>query len=197
MIVRVLTVIIAVWSVSGCALIESLINTDVEQNKTAETANSERLCWVDEQSSSITMDNNCDLDYWLQYWVEVDALSWPKRRTLIDELGENATSKLRKIFLSQSRGTPYQARLRAQSWADELMPHLTSSMRSLLSVLVYKPSQEMLEFESALTILSQINTNQSKELDEQRQRLQEQQQQIDQLLKIEASMMEKREGISQ
>lgn len=199
-----LIVVLGIWVMSGCALIEQQKHPEVEPPQAPVSAVEKPLCWVEEQGSVINLDENCDLSYWLQYWVDIDELTWPQRRAMIEQLGEEPANILRKILLSQSRGTPYQARLRAQGWADELMPDLTSVMRDILMVLVYKPSQELLEFESALTILSQINTSHSREIAEQRQqlqdqqqRLQEQQQQIDQLLKIEASMMEKREDISQ
>ncbi|MDO6691657.1 hypothetical protein Q4574_00110 [Aliiglaciecola sp. 3_MG-2023] len=143
------------------------------------------------------VEHNCELTYWLDFWVEHDGLSWTKRKELITQLGETKTELMKKVLLSQGKGTPYQNRLRAQGWADELVPSLTEQMKQLFFVLVYRPSQELLEFESALTILTRMNTNQSKELDVQQQKLFEQQQQIDQLLKIEASMMEKKEGISQ
>ncbi|GAA6185481.1 hypothetical protein Q4567_01805 [Aliiglaciecola sp. 2_MG-2023] len=143
------------------------------------------------------VEHNCELTYWLDFWVEHDTLSWTQRKELINQLGDSTGELMKKVLLSQGKGTPYQNRLRAQGWADDLIPSLTEQMKQLLFVLVYRPSQELLEFESALTILTRMNTNQSKELDVQQQRLFEQQQQIDQLLKIEASMMEKKEGISQ
>ncbi|GAC15290.1 hypothetical protein [Aliiglaciecola lipolytica] len=148
-------------------------------------------------NADMAVEKNCELTYWLTYWVEHDELSWPKRKEMIAQLGNTSGELMKKVLLSQGKGTPYQNRLRAQGWADEILPTLTEQMKQLLFVLVYKPSQELLEFESALTILTRINTNQSKELDIQQQRLFEQQQQIDQLLKIEASMMEKKEGINQ
>ncbi|MFA3790536.1 hypothetical protein AB6T38_05430 [Aliiglaciecola sp. SL4] len=143
------------------------------------------------------VEHNCDLTYWLDFWVKHDGLSWTERKERINQLGETQAELMKKVLLSQGKGTPYQNRLRAQGWADELTPNLTEQMKQLFLVLVYRPSQELLEFESALTILTRMNTNQSKELHVQQQRLSEQQQQIDQLLKIEASMMEKKEGINQ
>lgn len=192
----VLVVVFTLWGMTGCALIDDLQGLMPKTNTPADVEDLNDWCWIAASNNRRGMENNCDLAFWMAYWVKHDNLSWPKRRALIDELGEDPNATLKKIFLSQSTGTPYQARLRAQSWADELLPRLSIPMQELLMVLVYKPSQEMLEFESALTILTRINTNQSKQLDAQQEQLLEQQQQIEQLLKIEASMMEKKEGLN-
>ena len=197
MIERMLIILVLLWSISGCALLENLwVQEEPSENLKQTPAETDEFCWVAQNKDSPGIDNNCALRYWLSYWLEVDNMSWPDRRTEIKALGVGIKDTLKKILLSQSTGTPYQARLRAQSWVNELMPKLTPKMQSLLAVVVYKPSQEMLEFESALTVLSRINTNQSKQLDRQSERLAEQQKQIELLLKIEASMMEKKEEIS-
>lgn len=186
------TMIVGLWLLTGCAALQ-----DIGRKKTpsAEVHQASELCFVESQVDSF--EHNCNFEYWINFWVEHDELSWPKRRAMIENLGNAPSDTLKKILLSQGRGTPYQNRLRAQSWADELAPSLTAKMQNIVEVLIYRSSQELLEFESALTILTRINTNQSKELDAQQQRLLEKQRQIDQLLKIEASMIEKREGINQ
>lgn len=187
------------YMLSGCEVLQQFQqqpaqteNVEVEPQQQEEAT---RVCLFDQPE--LAFEHNCDLGYWINFRVEHDAVSWPKRRNMIAELGDGADDTLRKILLSQSKGTPYQNRLRAQGWADQLNPSLTSEMREILNVLVYGPSQEILEFESALTVLSRLNTEQLKELEKQKYQLEEKQQQIDQLLKIEASMMEKKEGISQ
>lgn len=185
---RVLVAAFSCWLLSGCTVIEKWKHSEGSNDKAVEIA---EYCVVEEQTSDVP--NNCDLRYWLAYWIENDQLRWSQRRDKINQLGETPADTFKKILLSQSKGTPYQARLRAQGWADQLLPELSEPMRNLIKVLVYNPSQELLEFESALIILTRINTNQSKELDAQTDRLQEQQQQIEQLLKIEASMMQQTE----
>ena len=172
---------------------------DHEQTETSEqtTALPEDYCFVQSKTMNGANVYQCDISGWLDYWVEHNSLSWPKRRDMIEELGDTENELMMKILLSQSKGTPYQNRLRAQAWVDQLLPKLTDDSKLWLNLLVYHPSQQLLEFESALTILTRINTNQAKEIEAQENRIKEQQQQIEQLLKIEASMMEKREGIKQ
>lgn len=171
--------------VTGCSIIEPWQQDGDENNTPMPVA---EYCVIEDHKTNVP--NNCDLRYWLAFWVEHDQLRWTQRRDMMSQLGESPEDTFKKILLSQSKGTPYQARLRAQGMADELLPKLSQPMRDLLMVMVYNPSQELLEFESALTILTRINTNQAKEIDAQKERLLEQQQQIEQLLKIEASMMQ-------
>ncbi|TRY31024.1 hypothetical protein [Aliiglaciecola sp. M165] len=185
MIWRLIIVTSASLLFSGCSIIEKWQQQKSEANVTEQAAD---YCIVADQESDVP--NNCDLRYWLAFWVEHDSLRWTQRRDKIDQLGDSPSDTLKKVLLSQGKGTPYQDRLRAQGWADDLLPKLSQPMRDLILVIIYQPSQQLLEFESALTILTRINTNQSKELDAQKERLLEQQQQIEQLLKIEASMMQ-------
>lgn len=180
-------VLTSLFALSGCEIIEHGPPKPVPVSNSQADAT---LCVMAKGQQEIS--HNCDLMHWLSFWVKHDELSWPVRRELIDQLGESPEHLLKKILLSQAKATPYQNRLRAQGWADQMLPMMSSQMQDLFHVLIYQPSQERLEFESALTILTRINTNQSKALDAQEQKLEEQQQQIDKLLKIEASMMEKR-----
>ena len=61
---------------------------------------------------------------------------------------------------------------------------------NLLEQLAYLPSQQLLEYESAITILSRVNTRQSLRMEEQAQKLLEQESKLIQLLRIEAEALE-------
>lgn len=178
-------------TMSGCTLLDSLrVDAADDQNDHPRVS-----CFTDPALGDDTA--NCDAPYWLSFWMDGVSLSWPERKAKIQALGKTDADVLKKILLSQGRGTPYQDRLRAQNWADQLLPKLQEPMQKLLRLLVYQPSQELLEFESALAILTRLNASQANEIEAQRQRLDEQQQQIEQLLKIEASMMKTQEVINQ
>lgn len=133
---------------------------------------------------------NCKIEYWLQYWYEIEDITWPSRKKQIDALTDQDADVLKKVFLSQGKSTPYQARLRAQIWVESLLPKLSQRMRRFILVALYHPSQDLLEMESALVTLSKINTHQSFNIEEQQVLLDKQQSQIEQLLNIEASIME-------
>lgn len=195
--------LISLCFLQGCELFENPHSSVAEVNSVDEEITDEKpqptqaICFVQNEEQYVTETYQCDFSVWMTFWVEHNTLSWPKRREMIEQLGDSPDDLLKKVLLSQRKGTPYQNRLRAQAWIDQLEPKLTNESKEWLNLVVHHPSQQLLEFESALTILTRINTNQSKEIEAQLATIKEQQQQIEQLLKIEASMMEKREGIQQ
>ncbi|WP_051275221.1 hypothetical protein [Aestuariibacter salexigens] len=126
---------------------------------------------------------NCDIQYWLLYWANADSIPWPERRTAISTLDESLDGQLRKILLSQPVSTPYQDRLRAQSWFDAIKSRLTQPAADVFTAIMAKPSQQLLELESALTVMSRINTQQAKSTAELKQKLQ-------QLMNIEAELVD-------
>jgi hypothetical protein len=70
-------------------------------------------------------------------------------------------------------------------------------MQVLLTDLIYENSKQLLEFESAITILSRVNSRKEKlisqlelTLSEREQKIQKQQDQVEQLLKIETDLIE-------
>ncbi|WP_299079613.1 hypothetical protein [uncultured Paraglaciecola sp.] len=131
----------------------------------------------------------CEMEYWLRFWYEIEDLSWPERKQKIAALSEQDADILKKVLLSQGKSTPYQDRLRAQRWLESILPKLSQHMRRFILVALYQPSQDLLEMESALVTLSNINTHQSANIKEQKMLLKKQQSQIDQLLNIEAFIM--------
>lgn len=180
-------------SMSGCTLLDGIHNNVDSGSETLVTSldlqDAQDICLVNNQD--LKVEHNCDFIFWLSYWLDNEGLSWPQRREMIKQLDGSIDNQLRKILLSQSSGTPYQDRLRAQAWYEQLMPQLTAAMQEILRVMIYQPNQELLEFESAIATLSKVNSNQSKTIEEQQRILQQQQQQLEQLLKIEASMADK------
>jgi Trp operon repressor len=74
---------------------------------------------------------------------------------------------------------------------------LSDDMQQFVTVAIYQPSQELLELESALVTLSEISTNQADRVKEQQRLLDQQQNQIELLLKIEASIMDNTRGDNQ
>lgn len=167
---------------TSCELVSSLNTSET----TGEVAKNQPSC-VWETYSDRT---ECRIEYWLKFWSGIEDISWPQRKKQIDVLSEQDADVLKKIFLSQGKSTPFQARLRAQGWVELILPKLSQQMRSFILVALYYPSQDLLEMESALVTLSKINTHQSSSIEEQQIQLNKQQSQIDQLLNIEASIME-------
>lgn len=179
--------------ISGCQVFEKFTNSPVNKDSAPTISLDGEICLLD--NSPQALQHNCDIGYWITYWAQVNDLAWIERKHEIAQLGEDIEDRLRKILLSQGPDTPYQDRLRAQNWSEQLFPLFTPRLQQILMTLVYQPSQQVLEFESALAILTRINASQAAEMEAKRAQLLEQQQQLEELLKIEASMMEKREGI--
>jgi hypothetical protein len=167
---------------SSCELIPPF-----EKSKTtAELPKIQSVC-VWENSSEA---NECKIEYWLRFWYEIEDISWPERKKQISELSEEDDDVLKKVLLSQGKSTPFQDRLRAQRWVESILPKLSLQMRRFILVALYYPSQGLLEMESALVTLSKINTHQASNIEEQHILLNKQQNQIDQLLNIETSIMQ-------
>jgi uncharacterized coiled-coil protein SlyX len=118
---------------------------------------------------------------------------------LIKSLGNEPKQKLQQILLSQGSDTPYASRLRAQNWITSLQPQMDARMQQVLKLLVFEPSQQILELESAITILTRLNTRQEKTIEEleetlsiRNKEMEKQRDQVEQLLKIEANMSEQK-----
>jgi len=171
---------------TSCELLQPLntAKTTVDLQK-----NQFNCVWID-PSQSNDHESHCKIEYWLTFWSEIEDISWPERKKQIDELSLLDADVLKKVLLSQGKSTPFQDRLRAQGWAESILPKLSPQMRRFILVALYHPSQDLLEMESALVTLSKINAQQSFNIEEQQILLNKQQNQIDQLLNIEASIME-------
>lgn len=137
--------------------------------------------------------HDCNIDYWLKFWSSVEDIDWPERKERIASLSSKDNDVLKKVLLSQSKSTPYQNRLRAQAWIESLLPKFSHDMRRFILVAIYHPSQDLLEMESALVTLSKINTYQSENLEEHKLLLKKQQSQLEQLLNIEATIIQSTE----
>jgi hypothetical protein len=83
--------------------------------------------------------------------------------------------------------------LRAQHWIEQLYPWLAAGAQSWLETVVSKPSGHMLELESAVTILSNMNNQQDKTLTQQERQIQKLKAQLEALMKIESNLMNQEE----
>jgi hypothetical protein len=197
---KILCALSAVLFVSGCQIIGQFDEQVTEPNQAAGD------CVFLEPS--VEQWKYCDVDIWLQHWSALQTLTWPQRKGQIEGLSDKPVETLKKILLSQGKDTPYQDRLRAQGWVTSLMPMLSDDMQHFMTVAIYQPSQELLELESALVTLSKVSTHLANQVEEQtilieqqkgkielqKQVLDQQQNQIEQLLKIEASIMDNSKG---
>jgi hypothetical protein len=185
-----LVVISAVWAISACEALNQFRQQASGQHNAAQV-----ICESQEQEDAYGAF--CKPSTWLQFVLEAQALSWSERMQSINDLDDEPVNVLKKILLSQGADTPYQDRLRAQNWIVKISGDSSEVMQVLLTDLIYENSKQLLEFESAITILSRVNSRQEKlisqlelTLSEREQKIQKQQDQVEQLLKIETDLIE-------
>ncbi|MDT0594644.1 hypothetical protein [Glaciecola petra] len=192
---RIMASIALAGLLSGCELVPKFVK-DAQQDQ---ASNGIQLCMSED--NKVEFSEFCKLENWLIFTLETEQQEWSQRKSKIAVLGDNPRDLLIKILLSQYQDTPYQNRLRAQNWVLKLLPKVDPDMRELLKSIVYNNSQQLLEYESAITLISRVNVRQEKtiqdlqiQLQEREDRLQKQQDQVEQLLKIESDLIEQNRG---
>lgn len=195
--VKVLVIIFSALLLGACELVPKVF-TPVEQHKagteSVEEASND-LCINDEQRD--IYQKWCDLNYMLEFAIASNKLTWPERKERIAMLGDDTHLLIEKLLLTQGTSTPYRDRLRAQNWILKASGNASTAMSTLLNALIYENSKQLLEFESAITILSSVNARQEKvitelqsQLDEKEEQIELQRNQVEQLLKIESDLIE-------
>ena len=184
-----IVLIATLWLVSACELLYPIYQPTVEQVPESS------LCITQAQLDDF--DDFCNISNWFEFVVEAQELTWPARLQMISDLDDQTESLVKKVLLSQGVNTPYQHRLRSQTWIVKLMAVASDTMKIVLNELIYENSKQLLEFESAITILSRVNARQEKTIAELEQKLIEQEQailkqqdQVEQLLRIETDLIE-------
>lgn len=185
---KVASLCLMLITLSACELLPSLQEAELKAQ------NQQILCVNQDQVEAYA--EFCQLDNWLLYMFKVQELTEPERTSLIQSLPDDNSSLIKKTLLSQSVETTYNKRLRAQNWIVKLSVGASDSMNFLLNKMIYANSQHLLEFESAITILSRVNARQQSEIDALQLQLQsreseikKQQEQVEQLLKIETDLL--------
>lgn len=179
---KIFIVLVSLILLTSCELIQSLRTSQTS----SQVVSNQPICvW-----ENYLKANECKIEYWLRFWYEVENFSWPERKKQINALSEQDADVLKKVLLSQGKDTPFQDRLRAQAWVESILPKLSRQMSRFIVVALYHPSQHLLEMESAVVSLGKISTHQSSYIEEQQILLNKQKSQIDQLLNIEASIIQ-------
>lgn len=187
---KILLIFLLMLSLSACELLKPL------NNEPSEVVNLMSTKYCESAETMARFEAYCELDMWADQLILASTISWPVRSDMIDALEQEPKSLLEKVLLSQSDDTPYRNRLRAQKWIEELQTLTDKSMTQVLDVLIFQPSQALLELESAITILSKVNGRQEKtiaaqeiQIAEKNKEIENQRKQVEQLLDIEASMV--------
>lgn len=196
----------------GLLLVTLLLNGCILLNapvKPAELVASEELISKEPESKEPSysevcrgqLGEFCDYRMWVKYLIDNAEVKWPQRRQMIEDLSEEPVDMLKQVLLSQATDTPYQYRLRAQNTMSNLQDTVEPDIADALESLFFRPSQKQLEFESAITILTRINTQQkyeneqlSTQIEALEIELEKQREQLQKLLDIEVEMVEQDAG---
>ncbi|WP_395341956.1 hypothetical protein PN836_020520 [Ningiella sp. W23] len=197
--IKVIITVTCAAALSACELLHIPGPQTPVNDAPVEDANATYLCKTADTLEKF--NDYCQLDRWSEFLLNVDGISWVERREIIKTLSEAPADRLQKVLLSQAEDTPYANRLRAQNWIRALKPVMDEQMQKVITVMVEQPSQQLLELESAITILSRVNTRQEKTISElqetleaRREELETQRDQVEQLLQIEANMSDEKRG---
>lgn len=177
---------------TGCAGLQPTPTPEPETNSPPPVTiikDSDDLCLVLEDTAEF--DHQCDLLYWVNLWIQADGTPWPQRKAAIDKLGDTLPQTIERVILSLPVDTPYQARLRAHHWLNNVKAQLAPEMMPLIETLVAAPNNEMLELESALVILNKVNAEQAQASEALEEELETQRKKLEELLEIEATLMDK------
>lgn len=187
---RVFALTLIMLMLPGCALLaDKPAQEEGVQTNVPAVVVPEDICIVD--ASVEAFPERCELSYWVGLWIQADNTPWPERKQRLTELGNSVPDKLRKVVLTLPVNTPYQDRLRAQHWLKELDLVMTPAAQTLIHTLVVAPNDQLLELESAITILSRMNTQQAQSMDALKADLATQRKKLEELLQIEATLMDK------
>lgn len=192
---RIMSVALLVATLSGCASLMEHASTPSptttatpEPVISADVSNGE-ICMVAEKHEAVA--HNCNLTHWIGLWVEADRMDWSSRKARMASLNSHFEDTLQRVLLSMPTDTPYQDRLRAQRLLKDLAPVLTPEARLVVDTLLTRPNTQMLEFESAISLLSRVNSRQASTIENLKAELQAQQKKVEELLQIEATLMDK------
>lgn len=190
---------VALTSLSGCAALTPTHEKNEAEINQPETpiisVLDDDICVFNDTVEAVK--ENCELAYWVGMWVQADNTAWPLRKKTIVALGDSPADKLRKILLSMPVDTPYQDRLRAKHWLDEITPDFTPEIQQAVTTLVASPNDQMLEYESAISMLSKVNTQRAHSIESLKAELEAQQKKLEELLQIEATLMDKNRSTQQ
>ena len=192
---RIMSVALLVATLTGCAsLMEnaptpSPTTTPTPEPVTEPEVSGNEICMVAETQED--MAHNCDLTHWISLWVDAGRMDWPARKAMMTSLSNNVEDTLHRILLSMPTDTPYQDRLRAQRLLKDLTGLLTPEARLIVDTVLTQPNTQLLEFESAISLLSRVNSRQASTIENLKAELQAQQKKVEELLQIEATLMDK------
>jgi hypothetical protein len=193
---RIISVVIALMALTGCQMLKGL-NDKAQSPQPPENTQTlaDAFCFFEQAPASF--EYNCDPAYWLNLWLTADATQWNKRKASIKNLGTSEFDRLQAYICTLPNDTPYQDRLRAQLAVNDMLDKLTPTAQRVVSVIASQQNTLLMELESALVVLEKENTSRAQQLEALTGEADNLRMKLEELLQIEATLMDKNRSTQQ
>jgi len=193
---RISGLIVALLVLTGCQSLTRNNDNTNEAEKVSPVAKVERgFCLFDEPPQ--TFEHNCDATYWLNKWIDAANQSWLKRKHTLKSLSDSVYDTLHAYILTLPNDTPYQDRLRAQLAVNNIAGGFTPAAQELINVVAGAQNNQIMQFESAMVVLEQENTSRGEQLEALNKEAINLRKKLEELLQIEATLMDKNRSTQQ
>ena len=141
--------------------------------------------------------HNCDAKHWIELWVNASDQPWTQRQQTLATLTNSDYDRLHAYILTLMNDTPYQNKLRAQLAFNEISPGFTEQSRKVIDVIAGAQNNQLMQFESALVVLEKENTSRGEKLITLQNEIDSLRKKLEELLQIEATLMDKNRSTQQ
>jgi hypothetical protein len=189
---KIPVLVVGLLMLSGCSVLSSITGKLSDNERNSQDTNvldNAELCVVVREEANL--EHNCDMAYWLNLWLVADDTPWLERKQSLSSLDNSMHDTLLRYFLTLPNDTPYQERLGAQLSIDAIEAKMTPAFARVIRTVAMQQNKQLMELESALSVLVKQNATLSNEISALTTQLQEQQKKINALLKIETTLMDK------
>lgn len=193
---RLSGLIVMLLMLTGCqSLLIKPKSSEPAPNEAARAILDEDICLFEHAPKDF--EHNCDMRFWINEWVVASATSWSERKATIKEMGNSQYDIVRAYVLTLPNDTPYQDRLRAQLAFDTLSEKFTASAKEVINVVAAEQNNQLMQLESALVVLEKENTQRGEALQQLRDDAVSLRKKLEELLQIEAALMDKNRSTQQ
>jgi hypothetical protein len=189
---KIPVLVVGLLMLSGCSVLSSITGKLSDNERNSQDTNvldNAELCVVVREEANLA--HNCDMAYWLNLWLVADDTPWLERKQSLSSLDNSMHDTLLRYFFTLPNDTPYQERLGAQLSIDAIEAKMTPAFARVIRTVAMQQNKQLMELESALSVLVKQNATLSNEMSALTTQLQEQQKKINALLKIETTLMDK------
>ena len=193
---RISGLIVALLVLTGCQSLTRNNDSAGEPEKVTPVVKVERgFCLFDEPPQNF--ENNCDATFWLNAWIDAANQPWLARKQTLSTLSKSTFDTLHAYILTLPNDTPYQDRLRAQLALDAIAKELTPAAQELIRVVAGAQNNQVMQLESAMVVLEQENTSRGEKLKVLEKEVDNLRKKLEELLQIEATLMDKNRSTQQ